>query len=67
MQKEKYIILPNKKDLSYYEKYDLNSFVLPLKDYSIGCEVYFDVDEINDLSNSHEIYVLMNKFLHNNS
>ena len=66
MQKEKYIILPNKKDLSYYEKYNLNSFILPLKDYSIGCEVYFDIDEINDLSNSHEVYVLMNKFLHNN-
>ena len=45
MQKEKYIILPNKKDLSYYEKYNLNSFILPLKDYSIGCEVYFDIDE----------------------
>ena len=62
MQKEKYIILPNTKDLKIFE--DFNTFILPLKDYSIGYNIYFDVDEINELSKTKNIYVIMNKFLH---
>lgn len=58
------IILPNKKDLSTYKKYNINTYLLPLETYSIGFNVYFNVDEINELSNDYEIYVLMNKFLH---
>lgn len=65
MQKE-VIILPNKKDLSIYEKYNLNTFLLPLNDYSIGFNCYFDIDEINELSEKYNIYVLVNKFLHLN-
>ena len=37
---------------------------MPLKDYSIGYQVYFDIDEINELSNKYTIYVILNKFLH---
>ena len=62
MQKKKFIILPNNKDLKLYKGF--NSFILPLKDYSIGYNVYFDIDEINELSKEYEIYVIMNKFLH---
>ena len=62
MQKEKYIILPNTKDLKIFV--DFNTFILPLKDYSIGYNIYFDVDEINELSKTKNIYVIMNKFLH---
>ena len=62
MQKEKYLIIPNKKELKSYS--DFNAFILPLKNYSIGYNVYFDIDEINELSKSYEIYVIMNKFLH---
>lgn len=65
MQKET-IILPNKKDLSVYSKYNINTFLLPLKDYSIGCDVYFDIDDINNLSNKYTIYVFMNRLLHMN-
>ena len=64
MQKKEYLIIPNTKELRLYDKYNLNVFVLPLKDYSIGYDVYFDIDEINELSNTHEIYVIMNKLLH---
>ena len=64
MQKKEFIILPNNKDLELYKNF--NSFILPLKDYSIGYNVYFDIDEINELSNNYEIYVIMNKFLHMN-
>lgn len=64
MQKEKFIIIPNKKELKLYEKYNFNNFILPLKDYSIGFDAYFDIDEINELSGKYEIIVIMNKFLH---
>ncbi|NLC48630.1 MAG: hypothetical protein GX758_04655 [Tenericutes bacterium] len=65
MQKEKFIIIPNKKELKLYEKYSFNNFILPLKNYSIGFDVYYSIDEINELSNMHNIYVMINKFLHN--
>ena len=64
MQKEKFIIIPNNKEFKLYEKYNLNTFILPLKDYSIGYEIDFDIDEINELSKQYNIYVMMNKFLH---
>jgi hypothetical protein len=66
MQKEKYLIIPNKKELKLYEKYNFNTFILPLEDYSIGFDVYFNIDEINELAGKYEIYVIMNKFLHRN-
>ncbi len=66
MQKEKYLIIPSKKELKSYEEYGFNTFILPLEDYSIGFDVYYSVDEINELSNKYEIYVIMNKFLHMN-
>ncbi|MBR4178232.1 MAG: U32 family peptidase [Bacilli bacterium] len=66
MQKKEFIILPNNKNLELYTKYNFKSFILPLKDFSIGYDVYFDIDEINKLSNDYEIYVIMNKFLHMN-
>ena len=64
MQKEKFIIISNKKELKLYEEYNFNIFILPLKDYSIGFDVYYDIDEINEISNKHEIYVLANRLLH---
>ena len=63
MQKEK-IIIPNKKNLEFYKKYNLNTFLLPLEDYSIGNDVYFNIGEINNLSHEYTIYVYMNKLLH---
>lgn len=63
MQKE-VIILPNKKDLSLYKEYNLNTLLLPLENYSIGYNCYFNIDEINELSLNNKVYVLINKFLH---
>ena len=64
MQKKELIILPNKRDLSCYKKYNLNTFLLPLKDYSIGFDTYFDIEEINEISKNNKVYVILNKFLH---
>ena len=64
MYKKEFIILPNTKDLKVFEEYNFNSFVLPLKDYSIGFNEYYTIDEINEMSNKHNVYVIMNKFLH---
>ncbi len=66
MQKEKYLIIPNNKELKLYEEYNFNTFILPLKDYSIGFDVYFSIDEINEISKNNKVYVIMNKFLHRN-
>ncbi len=63
MQKEK-IILPNNKDLKIYKKYNINTFLLPLKNYSIGFNVYFNIEEINSLSEKYNIFILVNKFMH---
>jgi hypothetical protein len=57
----KYLFIPNNKNL---EEFPSNSFILPLEKYSIGFDVYFNVDEINKLSNTYNIYVMINKFLH---
>lgn len=66
MQKKEYLIIPNKKELDLYTKCNFNTFILPLDGYSIGFNVYYDVDEINNLSLKYNIYVIMNKFLHRN-
>lgn len=62
MQKKDFIIVPNSKNLESFN--DFSSFILPLEDYSIGFDVYFDIDEINQLSKTKNIYVILNKFLH---
>ena len=64
MQKKEFIILPNTKELKIYEEYNFNTFILPLKNYSIGFNTYYSVDEINEISNKHKVYVIINKFLH---
>ena len=50
------IILPNKKDLEYYKKYNLNTFLLPLEEYSVGCSVSFNINEINTYAKEYKIY-----------
>lgn len=66
MQKKEYLIIPNKKDLDIYTKYNFNTFILPLENYSIGFNIYYNIDEINSLSLKYNIYVIMNKLLHKN-
>lgn len=58
---EKFLFIPNDSNL---DKYNHNSFILPLKDYSVGFDIYFNISQINELSNKYNIYVIINKFLH---
>lgn len=53
-----FYVIPNKKDVVF------NNLILPLKDYSIGFDVYYTVSEINSLSRKLNISVIINKFLH---
>ena len=62
MQKEKFLIIPNSKELELFDNF--STFILPLKDYSIGFNVEFDYLEINEIAKSKKVYVIMNKFLH---
>lgn len=64
MQKKEYLIIPNKKELNLYTSYNFNTFILPLDGYSIGFNVYYTIEEINELSLKYNVYVMMNKFLH---
>lgn len=64
MRKKEILIVPNDKNL---ESYKCNSFILPLKGYSIGFDTYFDVDEINNFSSFYNVSIIINKFLHKNS
>ncbi len=64
MQKKEYLIIPNKKELDLYTSYNFNTFILPLDGYSIGFNVYYTIEEINELSLKYNVYVIMNKFLH---
>lgn len=64
MQKKEYLIIPNKKELDLYTSYNFNTFILPLEGYSIEFNVYYTIEEINELSLKYNLYVIMNKFLH---
>ncbi len=57
----KILIIPNNKSIN---NYSYTSFILPLKNFSIGFDVYFDIDEINELSNKYIIFIIINKFIH---
>ena len=61
---EKYLVIPNKKDLSIFLEHGLNNFILPLKDYSCGFDIYYSIEEINEISLKHKTYVIMNKLIH---
>ena len=61
MQKKEFLIIPNTKDLSEYK---CSSFILPLKDFSVGFEIGYTIDEINELSEKYNISVIINKFIH---
>ena len=64
MRKKEILIIPSDKNL---EDYKCNSFILPLKDYSVGFDVYFDIDEINKFSSFYNVSIIINKFLHKDS
>ena len=64
MRKKEILIIPNDKNLDGYK---CNSFILPLKDYSIGFDTYFDIDEINKFSSFYNVSIIINKFLHKDS
>lgn len=53
-----FYVIPNNKDVIF------NNLILPLKDYSIGFDVYYTVSEINSLSRKLNVSVIINKFLH---
>ena len=62
----KLIIEPSTKDNLYLDNVD--GLILSLKDYSIGSNVYFDLDEIKEIVNntSKEIFINMNNNIMNN-
>ncbi len=62
MRKEiNFNIIPNDNNLNEYKT---DSFILPLKGFSVGFDKYFEIEEINKYSTIYNISVIINKFLH---
>ena len=59
--KERYLIIPNDKKMNEYNN---DSFILPLKNFSVGFDTYFEIDEINKFSSIYNISIIINKLLH---
>lgn len=56
----KFYMIPNSKDLSFYD----DDIILPLKDYSIGFDVYFEAKKIESIAKTRNVSVIINIFLH---
>lgn len=54
----------NKEQIKTICKNGFNSFILPVENLSIGFSCYFNFDEIEELSKTNDIYLMINKFLH---
>lgn len=62
---KKVLFIPNnKKMIKTINLNGFNSFILPLKGYSIGFDDYYSVKEINNLAKKYEVSVIINIFLH---
>lgn len=58
-------IVRNKNELSLLESL-VDAFIIPLKDFSINYENYLTLDEIKQINTDKEIFVSLNKNIHNN-
>lgn len=56
----KYYMIPNSKEIDSFKE----ELILPLKDFSIGFNVYFDADEIKEISKNKVVNVIINRFMH---
>ena len=55
-------MIPNIKKLDKFNE----ELILPLKNFSIGFDVYFTKEEIIEISKKRKVSVIINKFLHKN-
>lgn len=58
----KFYMIPNIKELDKFNE----ELILPLKNFSIGFDVYFTKEEIIEISKKRKVSVIINKFLHKN-
>lgn len=56
----KFYMIPNNKELEMFKE----ELVLPLKDFSVSFDVYFDKEEIKEISSNRKVNVIINKFIH---
>lgn len=62
---KKFLFIPkNNRVIKTLLEQGFSSFILPLKNYSIGFDKYYSVSEINKLASKYEVSVIINKFLH---
>jgi len=58
-------IVRNLNEISLLEPL-VDAFIIPLKDFSINYESYFTLDEIKQINTEKEVFVSLNKNIHNN-
>lgn len=56
----KFYMIPNTKEVDKFNE----ELILPLKDFSVGFDVYFTLEEIKEISKSRKVSVVINSFLH---
>lgn len=60
------IFIPgNKEQIKTISNNGFNSFILPVENLSIGFSCYFNFEEIEELSKKYDIYLMINRFFHN--
>ena len=57
-----FYVIVNNKSIDLYEE----EIILPLKDYSIGFDTYFSLEEIKEISSKRKINIIINRFMHKN-
>ena len=55
-----FYMIPNSKDISKFNE----ELILPLEGYSIGFDIYFSALEIEEISKTRKVNVIINKFFH---
>lgn len=57
------MVIPNNKNVeNLTDKFSY--FILPVEGLSIGFDVYFNLNEVKELSKKYKIYVIINRFFH---
>lgn len=58
-------IVRNKNEINLLESL-VDAFIIPLKDFSINYEAYFTLDEVKKINTEKEVFVSLNRNIHNN-
>lgn len=62
--KNKLCIPKNKEQIKTINEHGFNSFILPIKNISVGFETFFTLEEAKNISENNDVYLIINKLFH---